>query len=419
MQTSIETGIAQTQENIALETPIPTTAPLETLPAAESLSDFPVVWVRQVGTSLTDNIGDVVADSSGFVYMSCLCSLAAPQPADQLNNPFIPQGSTMIGRAATVIKFNLKGQIVWQKSLDPGPVVISEPVAAVDTAGNVILVISGFLDGVDYAYVVKLDAEGNQMWMETLSDHHLSDVAVDSEGNIFVGGRAQFNSEKRTTTFVRKYTPEGEEDWTSLLNPADAFVNGLTLHVVVGADEHINVVGSISGAFADTRSLGGNDVFIQNYNPHGEENWLRQFGTSDDDFIQDAAMDAAGGLYLSFESAQPIVAKYDASGSQLWIKQLVSPGTKWIQLTTDQGNNVYVLLNHNWPKVPAEAEVQKLDAIGTPLWSMTFPSSWPALPWFLANDGSGNIFLAGETVGSLLGQTNSGNYDVFVLMFTP
>lgn len=405
-----------TTQEVSSATPVPTTPPLETLPAAERLSDFPVAWVRQVGTGLTDEIGGIVADNSGFVYISCLCSLGAPQALD---NAFFPSGSTFTGRAATVLKFDLQGHLAWQRQIDSGLVNASDPVVAVDDDGNVILLASGYLDNVSYAFMSKYDADGNEIWVKTLLDHTLADIVTDAEGNIFVGGRAQFDPESNVTTFVRKYTPEGEEAWTSLLDPEGAFVNGLTLHVIVGADENINVIGSISGAFAGFQNLGGDDVFIQNYSPQGQENWIQQFGTSDDDYIQDADLDSDGNLYLSFESVQPVVAKYDASGAQLWIKQLDRPGTGWIQLATDQEKNVYVLLNHNWPDVSADAEVQKLDQTGTPVWSLAFPSSWEALPCFLANDQKGNLFLTGETVGSLLGQVDSGNYDVFVLMFIP
>ena len=158
-------------------------------------------------------------------------------------------------------------------------------------------------------------------------------------------------------------------------------------------------MGSIEGEFPSAISLGGEDIFIQNYTPHGNEKWTRQFGSDQDDFIEDAAVDSAG-------------------NTQLWTQRLGKPGTQWVRLATNH-ENLYILVNHNWPYSPLDAQVWKLDAAGNETWIRSFPAAWPAGPELIATDRNGSVFVGGETEGALPGQTDSGNVDVFLFMMGP
>ena len=177
-------------------------------------------------------------------------------------------------------------------------------------------------------------------------------------------------------------------------------------------------MGSIEGEFPSAISLGGEDIFIQNYTPQGNEKWTRQFGSDQDDFIEDAAVDSAGNTYLVYKNEQPVLEKYDMSGAQLWTQRLGKPGTQWVRLATNH-ENLYILVNHNWPYSPLDAQVWKLDAAGNETWIRSFPAAWPAGPELIATDRNGSVFVGGETEGALPGQTDSGNVDVFLFMMGP
>src|SRR5207244_5456486 len=60
-----------------------------------------------------------------------------------------------------------------------------------------------------------------------------------------------------------------------------------------------------------------------------------------------------------------------------------------------------------------DAFVRKYDASGTELWTRQFGTSSFELTWAVAADPSG-VYVAGTTAGALPGQTNAGAWDAFV-----
>ncbi|MEX1248384.1 MAG: hypothetical protein WEA61_07865 [Anaerolineales bacterium] len=411
-------GASATQQISELQTaaaapPATSAAEPGSMTTGEALSELTdsILWTRQFGTSLTDEIGDVILDQLGNVFVTCLCSLGSPQPFD---SPFTPSGAQVVGRAPTVLKFNEDGHLAWQIGLDTGSFSPDAPVATVDNAGNLISAVSDYVD--QFSLLVKNDGDGNEVWKVTLQGIAINDVATDLDGDIYIVGREWLSSDTRPRSYLRKFDGDGQALWVLSLDSENAEVNGLTVQVHVSPNGKVLVAGSMWGDMPGATSLGGADMFIRGYTLVGEEVWTRQFGSARDDYIQDAAIDVAASIYAVYENGQPVLEKFDDSGEPVWSKQLERPGTDWARLAVDNDENLYVLLNHNWPGDPSDAELRRFDAMGIVIWTRGFPAAWPAIVELIAIDSNGHVYLGGGTVGALPGQTDSGNYDVFILM---
>ena len=61
----------------------------------------------------------------------------------------------------------------------------------------------------------------------------------------------------------------------------------------------VYVVGNTDGEFPRVRQEEGDqDAFIRKYNANGDEEWARQFGTSEFDFALGVSVDPSSGVYV-------------------------------------------------------------------------------------------------------------------------
>ncbi|MBE9175736.1 hypothetical protein IQ225_11280 [Synechocystis salina LEGE 06155] len=104
-------------------------------------------------------------------------------------------------------------------------------------------------------------------------------------------------------------------------------------------DGDIYVAGSTSSLLGPF-PRGGSDNFIARYNDDGSLEWIVQFGSTEFDILTDIVSDAAGNVYATgwtrgnVETGSGLapgvqdnwVAKFDASGNQLWVEQFTIDG---------------------------------------------------------------------------------------------
>ena len=118
--------------------------------------------------------------------------------------------------------------------------------------------------------------------------------------------------------------------------------------VGVDAGGNVYVGGSISVTIEGI-PIGNSDVFLAKYDSEGNQSWFRQFGSTDSDFGNAVAVDAAGNSWIAgsmdAQGGAPdvFVAKYDTAGTQLWIQLFGSQFGDFAQgVVLDAGGNAYV-----------------------------------------------------------------------------
>ena len=136
------------------------------------------------------------------------------------NNP-----DTDMCEKSVIIKYDVDGNVVWQKILW---VWFTEGELAVDSRDNIILAGTKYrplIDGghyhgaaMDY-YVSKMDQKGNVLWKRTYQSgnmsHAISGVAIDPNDSILVTGN----------NGTMKYSADGDLLWTMQVNGTDITLN--------------------------------------------------------------------------------------------------------------------------------------------------------------------------------------------------
>ncbi|UCH84853.1 MAG: T9SS type A sorting domain-containing protein [Candidatus Latescibacterota bacterium] len=140
-------------------------------------------------------------------------------------------------------------------------------------------------------------------------------------------------------------------------------------------------------------------------------------------------IDFGGGLRTSAGGADIFVAKFDPWGQHLWSHRFGGTNNQHsYAVTTDPDGNVIVAgyfedtVNFGSGLMTSAGStdicVAKLDPNGNPLWSTRYGDSSPQYAFAVATDGSGNIYIAGDFLGTVdFGGgpwTATSNYDIYV-----
>ncbi|MFP4121328.1 SBBP repeat-containing protein [Coleofasciculus sp.] len=184
--------------------------------------------------------------------------------------------------------------------------------------------------------------------------------------------------------------------------------------VAVDSAGNVYVTGSAGGSFTGSNHRDGS--WIAKYDSTGQQQWLKQFSL---DNSRSIVLDQDGNIYLAGGEKNAWLAKFDTNGKQKWLERLSVPGTDiFSSIAVDNSGGLYVtgftegsLGSSNAGR--HDAWIAKYDTNGDPvynygkqLWIRQLGSSSNDRAWGIATDSLGNIYITGETDGSLPGTSS-------------
>ena len=206
------------------------------------------------------------------------------------------------------------------------------------------------------AFLRSYDPHGMERWTRQFGDDggdFAHAVAADNMGNTFVVGSSSgeitligLGRQITISPFIRKFGADGTRLWERPLH-----INGFAefLDVAVDSQGSIYVAGWVSGAAPGQTQIGGTDAFVTKIDSGGRDIWTHQFGTRKEDRALGITVDGAGNSYAvgwtrgEFpnqaglgerglrERRDAFVRKLDPQGNALWTRQF---GTRWPQRAT-------------------------------------------------------------------------------------
>ena len=318
----------------------------------------------------------------------------------------------------------------------------------IDGLNNIYIVgdASSMLDGQinsggDDAFIAKYDGDGNKVWTRlagSVYGDYFKSAAVDNSNNIYavgltyksVDGQTHFGN---TDALIIKYDASGSKLWTRQFG---ASLNDQLYGASIDGSGNIYAAGLTDTALDNQTNAGLMDALLVKYNNSGSKLWTRLLGGySYDRAVGSIGVDSSGNVYIAGWTREALsgqiasgsddafIAKYDSSGQPLWIKQWGSSGNDNAFALAIKGSNIYVVGQTNGSidfqsrQGEYDAFISQYDLSGNRIWSRQFGSSNFDSAKAVAIDSNGNAYVAGEIGGVLDDQTNAGGTDAFVVKY--
>jgi hypothetical protein len=190
---------------------------------------------------------------------------------------------------------------------------------------------------------------GYKQFGSTSNSYSASGISTDGSSNIYIIG--SISNPVSSDAFIAKYDVNGSQVWLKQFGTPDSdSANG----IVVDSNGNTYITGSTGGTFSGNSRVGGYyDTYIAKYNAEGNQVWVKQLASLNDDSPSGITIDNSGNLYVAgfiFNLPNNVgyndvyVAKYDASGNQVWLKQFgqSNKNDQAYGISTDRTGNAYI-----------------------------------------------------------------------------
>jgi hypothetical protein len=325
-------------------------------------------------------------------------------------------------------QYDAAGNLLWQHN-STAQIGREGVGVAADAQGNIFQVVSAGADGTPTS-LNAYDPAGALRWTTYVSPgEHIFSVAVDDLGYAYASSYISSGF-----VFVRKFDgATGEILWNTPIA-----TGGTNNSTGVSADRlgNIYVAAYTNGSLLGPNA-GGYDSLLIKLSDAGDVLWTRQFGTPQMDLGFIVSTDGFGNAYLSGQTMGSLggpsagdqdnfLAKYDAAGNQLWIRQFGTSGqdsisTSWI----DSAGNVYQAMHTRGAlggahQGESDIVVVKYDPWGNIRWATQIGTiAADGAGGGVWGDAAGNLYVAGATRGSLGGPNAGGADAVLIKLSSP
>ncbi|MGL5194874.1 MAG: SBBP repeat-containing protein, partial [Chroococcales cyanobacterium] len=296
-----------------------------------------------------------------------------PIPDDKLVDIFLLANPgyaiSRLERAIVTIEENQTQELDWKQQFGTASDDIAHSIA-VGSTGNIYSVGQTFGDlggpnaGGSDAFITKKNSSGNLLWQiqfGTADDDQAKQIVMDGADNLYILGW----TENPSNSWIAKYDKDGNSQWQQFLGEGYDITNGVLTR---SQDGSLYVAGRTTDNLEGINQ-GATDAWVAKYDSNGNQTWVKQFGTDDEDEVFGITVDNEGNIYLTGETKGAFAGPRDGDGDA-WVAQLNSNG-----------------------------EFQWQTQLGTAARDVSYS---------VAVDNQGHVYLGGQTFG-WLGETYPGN----------
>jgi hypothetical protein len=355
-------------------------------------------WVRRYNgpEDSTDWAYAIALDGSGNVYVTG------------------SSGGNVTNRDYATIKYKPNGDTAWVRRYNgPGKLWDVATAIAVDGSGNVY--VTGYSYGSettnDYA-TIKYLPNGDTAWVRRYNGPGNSvdfafAMVVDDSGNVYVTGWSVGSGADLDYATI-KYYPNGDTAWVRRYNgPGNGEDDAYAMAVDGSGNVYVTGVSYGNGT--------GYDYATIKYYPNGDTVWVRRYnGLADStDYANAIAVDGSNNVYVTgrshgggaYDDDDFTTIRYYPNGDTVWVRRYNGPANSYDYangITIDDFGNIYVTGCSYGSGTAGDYATIKYYPDGDTAWVRRYdgPGNSGDGASAIAVDGSGNVFVTGNSYGS-------------------
>jgi hypothetical protein len=317
---------------------------------------------------------------------------------DAASNVYVTGASDVSGYLS--LKYNTSGQEVWRTVSQAGPGTSDSPVGiAADSFGGAYVAGNSFDGVIDSYFTVKYDATGAEQWRrlargQAPGGYYANAFGVDAAGNVYVSGDG--GPQGQLDCLTVSYAADGTERWRATCNGAGLYASEIN-SLAVDVNGNVYVGGMAWDGI-------GYDILTIKYAPTGVEQWraLSGMGASYDSAGRALAVDALGNAYVVGidvgSGYQFLTIKYDTNGVEQWraVATGVSDYYANPAVVLDASGNVYI----TGPEGQGDRFLTvKYNTAGVQLWRTSYTAAGRNEGAYAIALAPGGVYVAGESTG--------------------
>jgi len=287
--------------------------------------------------------------------------------------------------------------------------------------------------------LAKYDADGTVLWIQqfgTAGGDEAVGIAVSGD-DIYVTGVTEgaftgIPSKGGRDMFVARYSSDGDPLWVRVLGTPNAdYGHG----VAIDDDDNIYVSGGTYGALDGLTSAGGRDALLSKWQADGTLEWVKQFGTSEDDDAGAVALQGSvifvagytGGALDDEESAgakDAFLSVFSPDGDREWSRLIGTSADElfYTALSIDESGDAILagctkgsFENFQHAGGDYDGFLARVTEAGSVANIVQFGTSGTEMARGLALGQDGTVYVTGDTTGAFGETPNGGMTDIYVL----
>jgi hypothetical protein len=283
------------------------------------------VWSIQIGSEEEDELKHAAIDKSGNLYVTGFIGTDA-------------QNSSVSNSDILVVKLRSNGEIVWQKQYGTDSIDIGENIV-VFSNGDIYITgttrgsMGSTPKGKDDCFILRLDSLGNQLVVVqfgTAADDMGLGITVGADSYIYLCGATKGNlAAKNGGKFDLFWAIFSKELKQQNVVQYGTSENDYAGEIKTDSKNNVYIAGNTDGDMA-SKQIGNSDAFFQKWNGKGYLAWTKQFGTNNWDGAHSIAIIRDNRIVISgcydYPLCKSFIKMYDEQGNLLWNRNIVAQG---------------------------------------------------------------------------------------------